>query len=140
MRPGVGVGVHPGGDRRLDRGQVGERPGHVQQLAAQRAMPPLHLLGRGRRVRAGQLCGDAVLAADPLEQHLGRPRFREPAGELLAIVDQRLRRHPVRAHRRGERVGDRPPPRGPRAANLDSTLRQGVSGVLGTPVLRAGPP
>ena len=48
VRPGVVVGVHPGGDRRLRRGQVGERPGHIEQLAAQRLVPALHLPGRGR--------------------------------------------------------------------------------------------
>ena len=97
VRPGVVIGVHPGGDRGLRRGQVGERPGHVEQLAAQRLVPPFHLPGRGRRVRLGELGGDAVLAADPLEQHLGRAGLGEPAGELLAVVGQHLRRDPVAA-------------------------------------------
>jgi hypothetical protein len=44
-----------------------------------------------------------VLAANSLEQHLRRPRFREPAGELLAVVGQHLRRHAVSAYRGGER-------------------------------------
>jgi hypothetical protein len=49
-----------------------------------------------------------MLPAHPLEQHLGRAGFREPAGELLAIVGQHFRRDAVGLHGRGERVGDRP--------------------------------
>ena len=49
-----------------------------------------------------------MLAAHPLEQHLGRAGLGEPAGELLAVIGQHLRRHPVGPHGGGERVGDRP--------------------------------
>jgi len=49
-----------------------------------------------------------VLAAHPLEQHRGRARLGEPAGELLAVIGQHLGRNPVSLHRRSERLGDRP--------------------------------
>ena len=43
VRPGMVIGVHPGGDRRLRRGQVRELPGRVEQLAAQRPVPTSRL-------------------------------------------------------------------------------------------------
>ena len=46
----------------------------------------------GRRRRLGQPVGDAVVAADLVEQHL--PALAEPVGELLAIVGEHLLRHP----------------------------------------------
>ena len=42
--------------------------------------------------------GDAVLAADPIEEHLGR-RGGVAAGEHLAVVGQDLVGHAVDAHR-----------------------------------------
>ena len=56
----------------------------VQQLAAQGQVEPLHLPGRGRRRRLGQPMGDAVVAADLVEQHLP-DAAAEPTGELFAI-------------------------------------------------------
>ena len=49
-----------------------------------------------------------MLAAHPLKQHLGRAGLGEPAGELLAVIGQHLRRNPVYLHRGCERIGDRP--------------------------------
>ena len=49
-----------------------------------------------------------MLAAHPLEQHRGRARLGEPAGELPAVIGQHLGRNPVSLHRRSERLGDRP--------------------------------
>jgi hypothetical protein len=88
--PGVVVGVHPGTDRGLRRGQVYERFGAIEELAAQGPMPALDLAGRGRRVRLGEPGGDPVFTADPLEQHLRGSGFGEPAGELFTIVGQRF--------------------------------------------------
>ena len=51
---------------------LGERPVHVEQLALQGLVQPLDLAGRGRRAGLGQPVGDAVLPADPVEQHLRR--------------------------------------------------------------------
>ena len=64
------------------------------------------------RPRCGQQVLDAVLPADPVEQHLGVLRA-EPAGEHLAVVGQDLLRHPVAAHR--ARRSGRTPPGGWRA-------------------------
>lgn len=49
-------------------------------------MPALHLTGRGRRIRPGEPLDDAVTAADPPEQHLGRAGPAGPPGELPAVV------------------------------------------------------
>ena len=68
-----------------------------------------HLPGRGRRPDAGESVRDAVLPADPVEQHLGRrPGPAEPAGELLAIVSEDFLRDPVLGQRGRERGADRP--------------------------------
>ena len=57
----------------------------VQQLQLQGLVQALDLArGRGR-AGPGQPLGDAVLAADPLEQHLGRAGLAEPAGEHHAV-------------------------------------------------------
>ena len=92
--------------RRLERGDV------VEQLGAQRLVEPLDLPRRGRRAWAW--CAAAVMPfsrqtrSNSTSTGCGRVI---PAGELLAVVGQHLRRHPVAAHRRGERLGDRPPGR-----------------------------
>jgi hypothetical protein len=44
----------------------------IKQFPAQGLMPPLDLPRRGRRPGPGEPLGDAVLPADPLEQHLDR--------------------------------------------------------------------
>ena len=75
-------------------GRSANGPAAIEQFAAQGLVPPLHLPGGGRRVRLGEPGGDAVLPADPLEQHLGRAGLGEPAGELLAVVGQHLCRAP----------------------------------------------
>jgi hypothetical protein len=103
----VVVAVHPGVDRGLGGGLVGEPAGVVEQLAAQRLMKTFDLAGGGRGARLGQPGGDAVLPADPLEEHLGRQRLGEPPGELLAVVGEHLRGHAVAGHRVGERLAHR---------------------------------
>jgi hypothetical protein len=66
-------------------------------------------LARGRgRARPGQPLGDAVLPANPLEQHLRRAGLAKPASELLAIVRQHFSGHPINAHRLHERRAHRP--------------------------------
>jgi hypothetical protein len=75
------------GLRVFDRG---ERPREVEQFGLQSLVPPLHLADGGRRIRLGQQLLDAVLAADPLEQHLRGAGLAEPAGEHLAVVGQHL--------------------------------------------------
>ena len=54
---------------------------------------------------------DPVLAADPIEQHLGVLQA-EPAGEDLAVVGEDLLGNPVGAHR-GREVGAHGTARGP---------------------------
>ena len=67
----------------------------VQQLQLQGLVQALDLArGRGR-AGPGQPLGDAVLPADPLEQHLRRAGLAETPGELLAIVRQHFSGHPV---------------------------------------------
>lgn len=61
-----------------------------------------------RRPRLGQPLGDAVLPADPLEQHLRRPGPAEPPGELPAIVAEHFAGDPVLLHRGHERRAHRP--------------------------------
>jgi hypothetical protein len=80
--------MHPSTDRRLRRGQVHERIDPIEKFAAQGLMPAFDLAGRGRRIRLDESGGDPVLPTDPLEQHLRRPRFGEPAGELFTVVGQ----------------------------------------------------
>ena len=70
-------------------------------------MPAFHLPGGGRRVRLGQQLADAVLAADPLKQHLRRAGLAEPAGELLAVVSQDLIGYAVGPHGGQECPADR---------------------------------
>ena len=70
-------------------------------------MEPLDLARGGRRPRRGQQVLDAVLPADPIEQHL-TGAGPEPAGEHLAVVGQDLGRHTMRAHRQRQRLTRRP--------------------------------
>ena len=71
VRPLVVVVPHPRVELRLGVGDRGEHLA-VEELAAQRLVPPLDLAGRGRRPRRGQQVLDPVVPADPVEQH--RPR------------------------------------------------------------------
>src|SRR5207253_8738921 len=61
----------------------------VQELAAQRAMKPLHLAARGRRMWCWKQVADATLTADAVEQRRGGKR-RIAAGEHLAVVGEDL--------------------------------------------------
>jgi hypothetical protein len=72
-------------DHRLGILQAGERSVRFHALDLQRLVPPLELAGGGRRPDLGEQVLDAVLATDPVEQHLRRPGLVEPAGELLAV-------------------------------------------------------
>ena len=76
----------------------GSEPGHevnpaaiaapvvIMEELARIACASAPLPGRGRRSRCGQQAPDAVLGADPVEQHLHRTARRaESAGEYLAI-------------------------------------------------------
>jgi hypothetical protein len=83
--------------------RVGDRAERlaVEELGAQRAMEPLDLARRGRRPRRGEDVADAVLSADPIEQHFTRAGT-EPAGEHLAVVGQDLRGNTVTTHRQCE--------------------------------------
>jgi hypothetical protein len=61
------------------------------------------LAGSGRGAGFGVAGDDAVVAADPLEEHLTRAGLGEPAGELLAIVSQDFAGHPEPDQGVGER-------------------------------------
>jgi hypothetical protein len=106
MRPRHVVLGHPRIDRGLRRRQVTKRHGAVEQLTAQRPVEPLDLPGGGRRPRLGQPVRDAVIPADPVEQHL--PALAETISELLAIVRQYLAGHAEPAQRGSERQAHRP--------------------------------
>ena len=93
----------PGVHRGLRILNARERAVHVQQFLLQRLMQPFDLPRGHRRPRLGQPLRDAVLPADPLEQHLRRARLIEPPGELLAVVAEHLTRNPVLLHRGHER-------------------------------------
>jgi hypothetical protein len=102
------VGGHPLVDRLLG-GLLGlERRDVVQELLAQRPVEPLDLAGRGGRARLRPPGRNAVLAADALEEDLHRRGPGVPAGELLSVVGQHLRGHPITAHGQGEGLADRP--------------------------------
>jgi hypothetical protein len=94
VRPVVVVVIDPGAEFGLGVGQAGETVVISQEFQAHRLMPALNLPSRGGGAGAGQPGGDAVFAADPLEQHLAGPRLDESARELLAIVGQHFIRHP----------------------------------------------
>jgi hypothetical protein len=94
MGPVVVVVGHPGVDRGLGLIEIGEDLA-VEKLAAQRLVEPLDLARRRRRPRRGEQVLDAVLPADPIEEHLAGSR-PEPAGEDLAVVREDLRWHPWR--------------------------------------------
>ena len=108
VRPRGVVVLAPGVHRGLGVLDAGERAVDVEQLQLQCLVQPLDLPGRRRRAGLGQPLGDAVLPADPLEQHLSRAGPAEPAGELLAVVGEHLGGDPVLGHRGGERQADRP--------------------------------
>jgi hypothetical protein len=106
MRPGGVALAHPPIHRGLRGGQIRERHVVVEQLAAQRPVEPLDLAGGGRMAGRGQPVDDAVVAADPVEQHL--PPLAETISKLLAIVGQYFGRDAELGQRGGERQAHRP--------------------------------
>jgi hypothetical protein len=108
VRPLGVVVLPPGVHRGLSLSDRLERRVDVQQFVLQDLVQALDLAGGRRRAGPGQPLGDAVLAADPLEQHLGRAGLAEPPGELLAIVGQHLLGDAVNSHRGQERRAHRP--------------------------------
>jgi hypothetical protein len=103
------VGVVFGGpriDRGLRGGQVCKRDRVIEQLAAQRAVEPLDLPGGGRRAGLGQPVGDAVVAADPVKQHL--PALAETISKLLAVISEHLGRDAEPAQRGSKGQADCP--------------------------------
>ena len=76
------VFLHPGVDRYLSVAEIRELAS-PQQFGAHRAVEPFHFPGRGGGAGSRQPWVDAVLAADPLEQHLTRPH-PPPPGEGTA--------------------------------------------------------
>src|SRR3954452_14105311 len=79
--------------------------GVFEQLAPQRQMETLDLPGRGRRPRRRQPVGDAVAAADLVEQHMAAAA--EAISELLAVICQDLLRRAIALQRLRERKTDR---------------------------------
>ena len=116
----------------LRRGQVREDPVGAE-LGAHRPVEPLDLPGRGRRPGLGQQVLDAVLPADPVEEHLHR-RPVEPAGEHLAVVGQDLLRAPRRS------ASPPPAPHRPAARTPAASERADTEpGVVIDPGQRLGP-
>jgi hypothetical protein len=107
--PWWGRSVFVAGDEGVDRGLGGEQglEGRVvaQQLAAQRLVEALDLAGGGRAGGLGEAVGDAVVAADPVEQDLAAAA--EAVGELLAVVGEDLVGDAVAAQRFDQRQADR---------------------------------
>jgi hypothetical protein len=106
VRPVVVVLLPPLIDRGLSFLQGGERPGVIEELVLQGLMPAFDLAGRGGRVGPGEQLADAVAAADPLEQDLGRAGLAESSGELLAVVREHFVRDAVGPHRGDEGAAD----------------------------------
>jgi hypothetical protein len=74
VRPLSVVLLAPGIDRDLRVLNAGERAVHVEQFLLQRLVQSLDLPRRGRGPGLGQPLGDAILPADPLEQHTSAGR------------------------------------------------------------------
>jgi len=74
---------------RLFADEYRQRTGSTLAEDRLRRVEPLDLAGRGGRSGGGGAMRDAVLAADPVEQHLDR-LGAEPPGEALAVVGQDL--------------------------------------------------
>src|SRR5207302_4264394 len=92
-----------------------------EELLAKRPVEPLDLAGRrGAPGRSKQVI-DAVLAADPIEQHLD-VLVCEPPGEDLAVVGEDHLRDAVAAHGLGE-VGAHSPACGTRHDPAQTTNR-----------------
>ncbi len=78
----------------------------VEELPRAASCAALHLAGRGRRAGRGEQVADAVLRADPVEEH--RPRaVAEAAGEHLAVVGEDLVRHAMASAALGQGVAHR---------------------------------
>jgi hypothetical protein len=108
MRAAAVVVGDPVVDDLLGHLQARERRQGGQQLASQRLVEPLHLAGGGRTPDPGEPMGDGVLAADAIEQHLGRSGLAEAAGELAPVVCEDLLGHPIATQRRREGCTHRP--------------------------------
>ena len=108
VRPVGVVLLPPGIERGLQSLDRLERAVVVKQLVLQGLVQPLDLSGRGRRRGPGEPLGDAVLPADPLEQHLGRAGLDEPPGKDGPVIRQDFLGHPVGAHGVKEGLADRP--------------------------------
>jgi hypothetical protein len=98
--------------------EVGEGLVVSEQVPAQGLVEPFHLAGGRGRGGSGEAMHDAVVPADPIEEHLTTPP--EPGGELFAIVSQDLVGDPVTLQGLGERQAHGPA-RGPQARRGDHT-------------------
>jgi hypothetical protein len=88
---GVVVVRNPQIDCRLRLGHGREWAGDIEEIGTERAVEPLHLPVLIRGGRGGQPVGDAVLAADLVEQHLAVALAvpAEPISELLPVECRR---------------------------------------------------
>jgi hypothetical protein len=100
--------VAPGVERGLQGLDGLERPVVIEQLVLERLVQPLDLpRGRGRGWFREPL-DDAVLPADPLEQHLSRTGLDEPASKYRAVVAEDFLGHAIDGHGIQEGLADRP--------------------------------
>ncbi len=98
VRAGRVVLDAPGIHRGLRGLQTVERAVRIKQFNLDRLMPAFHFPRRGGRSRFGQPLRDAVMATDPLKQHLRRTRPPKATGELATIVAEHFVGHPVLGH------------------------------------------
>jgi hypothetical protein len=68
------------------RQQTLEGSVRIEQFELDALVPPFDFAGGGGRSGFSQSLGDAVVLADPLEEHLGWARSPEATGELFAVV------------------------------------------------------
>src|SRR3546814_20935162 len=93
MRAVAVVGLDPHIQRGLSL--LDRREGDLAEvLAAQGLVEPLDLACRGRRVRRSEEMADAVLVADPIEQHRAWA-LPAPAGDDLTVFGEDLVRDSV---------------------------------------------
>jgi hypothetical protein len=100
---------HPRVHRGLGSQYIVKGFGVVEEFAAEAAVEPLDFPGGGGTGGFGEPVGDAVVPADPVEEHF--PALAESIGELFPVIRQHFLGHPVAAQCLSEGQAHRPPGR-----------------------------